>query len=88
MRFAPGRSCDKFSGGRCCETGSFFCIKVADPEKENRTGTGRLETASARGLDGMLEGPEVSPRAGSRGHGRSVFCGGSYLLVHCVSWVL
>lgn len=60
-RFAPGRSCDKFPGGRRCETRSSFCIKMADPEKGNRADVGRLETASVRGLDGTLEGPEVPP---------------------------
>lgn len=76
-RFAPGRSCNKFPGGRRCETRSFFCVKMADPEKENRTDAGRLETASARGLDGMLEGPEVRPRAGSRRRSRSLSVGAS-----------
>lgn len=33
-RFAPGRSCDKFPGGKHCETCSSFYIKMADPEKE------------------------------------------------------
>ena len=34
---------------------------MADPEEGNRADVGRLETASVRGLDGMLEGPEVPP---------------------------
>lgn len=61
---------------------------MADPEKENRTGAGRLEIASARGLDGMLEGPEVPPRAGSCGQAALCSVGALTFLSTAVSWVL
>ena len=82
MRFAPGRSCDKFPGGRRCETRSSFYIKMADPEKETGQMLAGWKLRQRVGWMVRSRGQRCRPELGAAGMA-SLCLGGSYLPVHC-----